>query len=395
MKSSSSTPSIPYSIWALGSVSFFMKISAVIIYTISPLFITQVLGASHLVVGLLEGLLEGVTLFSRIFSGVLSDMIHKRKSIIAIGYVFALISRPLLALSTSVLGFFVAKTFDRIANGLDATPRDALVGDLAPPSIKGACYGLRESLSRAGAFSGALLVMWLLWIAHKNYSLIFWLGSIPAAIAFVVLLLFVKDTPPPAPQAKTNKKLTLQDILSLPSSLWLVLILSAVYNVSNFSGVFLILKAEQTGADLHLIPLVMVVQNIATTFTAYPAGYLSDKIGKRSMLCFGIFLVVCANLVLANATSFFVVLAGVFLWGAELGISQSMLSVLLADVCPASLRGTGFGLFHLLNGISLIMAHTLAGWLWSSYCPAYTFYASALIAGLTVFILPFIHKHPS
>ena len=372
-----------------------MKVSAVIVYTISPLFITQVLGASTLVVGLLEGLLEGVTLFSKMFSGVLSDIIHKRKSIIAVGYILALISRPLLALSTSVGGFFIAKAFDRIANGLDATPRDALVGDLAPPSIKGACYGLRESLSRAGAFSGSLLVMGLLWIAHDNYSLIFWLGSIPAILAFIVLLLFVKDPPTQIPKTKIDKKLKLQDILSLPRSLWLVLILSGIYNISNFSGVFLILRAEQTGADLHLIPLVMVVQNIATAFTAYPAGRLSDKFGKRLMLCFGIFLVVCSNLILANGTSFFIILTGVLLWGAELGISQSMLSILLADVCPASLRGTGFGLFHLLNGISLIIANTLAGWLWSSSGPAYTFYASALIASLTIFILPFIHKRPS
>ena len=153
-----------------------MKISSVIIYNLSPFFITQVLGASTFVLGLLEGFTEAVALLSRIFSGILSDLIHKRKNIIAVGYVLALISRPLLALATSIEGVMLGKAFDRVGNGLDATPRDALVGDLAPPHIKGACYGLRESLSRAGSFSGSLLLMLLLWLTQNDYSLIFWIG---------------------------------------------------------------------------------------------------------------------------------------------------------------------------------------------------------------------------
>ena len=388
-----SSPSIPLSIWALGSVSFLMKISSVIVFSLSPLFITQVLGASTFVLGLLEGFIEAVSLCSRIFAGILSDTIHKRKSIIAVGYVLALISRPMLGLATSMGGVFLGRAFDRIGNGLDATPRDALVGDLAPPQIKGACYGLRESLSRAGSFIGSALAVALLWLTQNNYSLVFWLGSIPTALALIVLLVFVKDPVSEKFQhKKARKKLKFKDILLLPLVFWLTLLLSGLFMVSNFSGAFLLLRAEQTGIDLHLVPLVMVVQNIATACTAYPVGYLSDKMGRRSMMALGVLFVIIADLLLAKGGSIYIVFGGVLIWGAEMGITQSILAVFLADSCPQDVRGTGFGLFHLVNGICLIIANTLAGWIWSQAGPSYMFYTSALIAACSAVVLPFMHK---
>lgn len=394
MTQRTSPPPIPNSIWALGCVSFLMKISSVIIFTLSPLFITQVLGASTLVLGLLEGFLEAISLFIRIFSGIVSDILHRRKAIIVVGYVMALISRPLLALANTVGGIFLARTFDRIGNGLDATPRDALVGDLAPSSIKGACYGLRESLSRAGALGGALLAMLLLWLSHNNYSFVFWIGCIPTALALLVLIFFVKDPVSDKFHVKNppKKKWKLKDVKTLPLGFWLIIMLSGIYNTSNFSGAFLILRAEQTGLDIHLIPLVMVTQNIATTLTAYPAGFLSDTLGKRMMMALGILLVIIANMFLAYGGSLYSTLGGIFLWGAEMGIAQSMLPIFLAESCSADLRGTGFGIFHLMNGLSLLLANSLAGYLWSTSGPAYTFYASAAISAFTLLILPFINK---
>ncbi len=385
--------SIPKSVWALGSVSFLIKVSSIIIFTLSPLFITQVLGASTFVLGVLEGFVEAISLFSRLFAGIVSDFIHKRKSIIIVGYAFYLISRPFLALATTVEGVFISRAFDRVGNGLEATPRDALVGDLAPPKIKGACYGLRESMARAGSFSGALLTVALLWLTHNNYSLVFWVGAIPTALALIVLLVFVKDPVEEKFQTKpTKQKLKLQDIIDLPLSFWLVILLSGTFMISNFSGAFLLLRAEQTGLDLHFIPLVMVVQNMATALTAYPVGYLSDKLGRHLMMFLGILLVIFANMFLAHGGSIYIMLIGVLLWGAELGFTQSLLAVFLADTCPTHLRGTGFGLFHLMNGMCLIVANTLAGWVWSEAGPAAMFYTSATIAAFSSLILPFIRK---
>lgn len=390
---SSSSPSIPLSIWVLGWVSCLMKVSSIIVYSLTPLFVTQILGASTLALGFLEGFVEAVSLLSRFFAGILSDIIHKRKGIIAIGYILALISRPILGLATSIEGVFVGKAFDRIGNGLDATPRDALVGDLAPTQIKGACYGLRESLSRAGSFSGSLLAIALLWFTGNNYSFVFWLGSIPTALALVLLLSLVKDPVSEKFQhKKEKKKLKLRNILHLPLSFWLTLVLSGTFMLSNFSGAFLILKAEQTGLDLHLIPLVMVIQNIATASTAYPVGYLSDKLGRRSMMALGICLVILSNFLLAKGGSLSIVLGGVFLWGAQMGITQSLLAIFLADSCPQDLRGTGFGLFHLTNGFCLITVNILSGWIWSEIGSFAMFYTSASVAICSSMVLPFIHK---
>ena len=386
-----SSVAIPFSIWALGSVSFLMKISSTIVFALSPLFITQVLGASMLTLGILEGFLEVVTLLARIFSGVLSDFIHKRKSIIVVGYIFALISRPFLALATRMEDIFLGRAFDRIGNGLDATPRDALVGDLAPPQIKGACYGLRESLSRAGSFSGALLSMGLLWFTQGNFSLVFWIGSIPTVFALIVLLLFVKD---PASEQfqkkKTKSKFQIRELLHLPLPFWLTLLLSGLFMLSNFSGAFLILRAEQTGLDLHLVSLVMIIQNLATAGTAYPVGYLSDKMGRRSMMALGVLLVIFSDLLLAWGGSIYIILGGVLLWGAEIGITQSILAVFLADTCPQDLRGTGFGLFHFINGSCLLLANVFAGWIWHDINPTAMFCASAIMASFSALVLPFI-----
>lgn len=376
----------------MGAVSFLMKISSIIVFTLSPLFMTQVLGASIFTLGILEGFLEAVTLFARIFSGVISDFMHKRKSIIVLGYVFALISRPLLALATRMEDVFLGRAFDRIGNGLDATPRDALVGDLAPPEIKGACYGLRESLSRAGSFAGALLVMGLLWLTEGNFSLVFWIGSIPTLLALIVLLIFVKDpTSEQFQKKKIKNKFNLKDLRKLSLPFWLILLLSGLFMLSNFSGAFLILRAQQMGLDLHLTSLVMIIQNLATAGTAYPVGYLSDKMGRRSMMAVGILFVIFSDLLLAWGGSIYMVLGGVLLWGAEIGITQSILAVFLADTCPQDLRGTGFGLFHFINGCCLLLANVFAGWIWHDINPSAMFFASALLAACSAFVLPFIH----
>lgn len=386
-------PSIPLSIWALGSVSFLMKISSTIVFALSPLFVTQVLGASIFALGILEGFLEVVTLLARIFSGVISDYIHKRKSIIVVGYLFALASRPLLALATRMEDVFLGRAFDRISNGLDASPRDALVGDLAPPQLKGACYGLRESLSRGGSLFGALLVMGLMWLTQDNFSLVFWIGSIPTALALIVLLLFVKDPTSEKFQQKDVKgKFNFKELFHLPPSFLLTLLLSGAFMLSNFSGAFLILRAEQTGLALYLISLVMIIQNFATAATAYPVGYLSDRMGRRVMMAVGILLLILADLLLAWGGSIYIILAGVLLWGAEIGITQSILAVFLADTCPQDLRGTGFGLFHFINGCCLLLANVIAGWIWHDINPSSMFYASAAIALCSAIVLLFIQE---
>lgn len=235
--------------------------------------------------------------------------------------------------------------------------------------------------------------MGLLWLTQGNFSFVFWIGSIPTALALIVLLLFVKDpTSEKSQQKKMKNKFNFKELLNLPLPFWLTLLLSGLFMLSNFSGAFLILRAEQTGLDLHLISLVMIVQNLATAATAYPVGYLSDRMGRRSMMALGILLVVLSDMFLAWGGSIYIILGGVLLWGAEIGITQSILAVFLADSCPEDLRGTGFGLFHFINGCCLLMANVIAGWIWHDISPSSMFYTSAIIAGCSALVLPFIHK---
>jgi MFS family permease len=234
--------------------------------------------------------------------------------------------------------------------------------------------------------------MGLLWITQGDFSLVFWIGSIPTALALIVLLIFVQDpTSEKFQQKKVKIKFNFKELLHLPLNFWLILLLSGLFMLSNFSGAFLILRAEQTGLELHLISLVMIIQNLATAGTAYPVGYLSDRMGRRSMMALGIIFVILSDLLLAWGGSIYIILGGVFLWGVEIGITQSILAVFLADACPEDLRGTGFGLFHFINGCCLLLANVLAGWVWHDISPASMFYASAFIAACSAFVLPFIH----
>lgn len=356
---------------------------------------TQVLGTSTAILGMLEGIIESTSLFTRIFSGVLSDFLKKRKIIIVFGYGLSLLSRPFLALATTVGSVLIARTFDRIGNGVIATPRDALIGDLAPPPMKGACYGVRESLSRTGSFLGSLLAIYLLWVTATNYALIFWISAIPTAIGMILLIIFVKDKPKEKTVYKKESitlktRKMMRESRDLPPAFWLVIFLTSVFMFSNFSGAFLMLRSKEMGLPIHLTPLVMVVQNIATAAIAYPIGYLSDRIGRRSLLGLGIVLVIISNILLSLDGSVYIFFFGILLWGAEMGITISILSVLLADACPAQLRGTGFGLFHFVSGICLLLTNSVAGWAWDSLGSASVFYGSALLAGGAGLILPFV-----
>jgi len=386
--------SIPTSIWALGFVSFLMKMSSVIVFTLTPLFITGVLGISTFVLGLMEGAVEFLSLFTRVFAGVISDFMRKRKAIIILGYILACLSRPFLAMASNAWFVFAGRSLDRIGNGLDATPRDALVGDLAPPSIKGECYGLRETLSRTGAFLGSLLCMALLWLTSDDYPLVFWIGSIPIFAALLILVLYVKD-PVSEEVAQTKTKefkspIQFSDFQNLPRAYWFVLITSGIFMLSNFSGAFLILAAKNQDIPVWIIPLTMVIQNFATSISAYPVGYLSDRIDRRLMLGIGFLIVALSDLCLYWWESQVGVMFGIFLWGLQLGFTQSILVTLVADTSPAKIRGTSFGTFHLSNGVCLLAANGISGYLWGAIGPQATYTASAIAALAAICVLPFI-----
>ena len=400
---------VPRSIWALGVVSLFMKAATVVLFSVTPLFITGVLGVSQLTLGILEGLVELFSLGTRMLAGIISDWISKRKAIIAIGYVFAIIARPILALAPSVEIVFLGRCMDRIGNGLDATPRDALVGDLAPKEIKGSCYGLRQSLGTTGAILGSLLAMFLLWYTSDDYSTVFWIGMIPTVIALVVLLTMVEDPISKKPKTEQQKQKQerksadelLQEIKDLPKAYWMVIILSFVFMTSNYSGAFLALTATGKGLPGYFAPLTMVVQNIATSLVAYPVGYLSDKFNRKSLLLLGFLVVIIANICLGFGMAhdyavsllsinigIWLIFSGIFFWGTQLGFTQSLLAASVADTCDEKVRGTAFGIFHLLNGCAVLVGNGMVGGLreYFSATAGFAFSASAAFIAFIVLL---------
>jgi MFS family permease len=375
---------IPGSIWALGLVSLFMDMSSELIHSLLPVFLVSVLGASMLSVGLIEGVAEAVASAARVFSGALSDVLGRRKPLAVVGYGLAALSKPLFAWAPAIGWVFTARVIDRMGKGIRGAPRDALIGDIAPPALRGRYYGLRQSLDTVGAFLGPLLAIVLMGILANDIRSVFWFAVLPGLVSVAILVVFVRE--PRANQIDREERapLRLASLRRLGSAYGWVVATASVLTLARFSEAFLVLRAENVGLALHLVPIVLVVMSVVYAASAYPVGILSDTMSRQSLLAVGFLVLIVADLVLALATTVSAVLAGVALWGLHMGLTQGLLTALVADTAPEELRGTAFGFFHLVVGLVLLAASLLAGWLWDVYGAPATFLAGAAItaAGL-------------
>ncbi|WP_025804022.1 MFS transporter [Pseudomonas chlororaphis] len=378
---------IPRTVWALGFVSLFMDVSSELVHSLLPLYMVGTLGISMLVVGIIEGVAEATALMVKVFSGAISDFIGRRKELLLLGYGLAALTKPLFPLASSAELVFSARLLDRIGKGIRGAPRDALVADVAPAEIRGACFGLRQSLDTVGAFLGPILAIGLmLWLAN-DIAHVLWLAVIPAAVA-VALLIFAIREPEHAPVTRHfQSPLRLASLRRFSRHYWWVVAIGAAFTLARFSEAFLVLRAQQLGFSAAWVPLVMVVMAGFYMVSAYPVGKWSDHINRSALLSVGLLLLILADLVLAYAESVPMVLLGVALWGLHMGFSQGILATLVADTTPADLKGTAFGVFNLLSGIALLLASVIAGWLWQAHGAALTFYAGAGFAALSLLLL--------
>ena len=375
---------IPTGIWALGFVSLLMDISSELIHALLPVYLVTVMGASMVTVGVIEGIAEATASIVKIFSGVISDWLGKRKLLVAIGYGLAAFAKPIFPLASSVGWLVIARFIDRIGKGIRGAPRDALIADITPAHLRGASFGLRQSLDTSGAFIGPMLAIGLMWLTANNFQLVFWVAVIPAFLAFGLLLFAVREPERPAGPRAVGFPLSLPELKRLGSAYWLVAAVATMFTLARFSEAFLILRAQGTGLPLVLIPMVLVVMNFVYALAAYPAGALSDRYNRLTVLMIGFVLLIAADLVLAFSTGLAGVAAGVALWGLHMGVTQGLLSTLVADTAPAELRGTAYGMFNLLGGIALLIASVVAGALWDGLGAQATFLAGA---GLTALAL--------
>ena len=380
MKADTTKPSanIPPAIWVLGFVSMLMDISSEMIHSLLPLFMVGVLGASALTVGLIEGLAEATALIVKVFSGALSDYLGKRKGLALFGYALGAFTKPLFALAPTMGFVLTARLLDRVGKGIRGAPRDALVADLAPPEIRGAAFGLRQSLDTVGAFIGPLLAVGLMLLWANDFRAVFWVAVVPGFLSVALLFFGVHEPARHQGEHKTNpiRRDNLHRLLASPAYLW-VLGFGAVFTLARFSEAFLILRAEQSGIPVALVPLVMVAMNIAYASSAYPFGKLSDRMSHKKLLGLGLVVLIAADIVLASNAHWTTVLAGVALWGVHMGITQGLLMTMVAGVAPADLRGTAFGFFNLVSGVAMLIASVVAGLLWDQLGAPVTFVAGA------------------
>ena len=382
---------VPLSVWALGLVSMLMDVSSEMVHSLLPIFLVTGLGASVALVGLIEGVAEATASITKVFSGWLSDRLGNRKWLAVAGYGLAALTKPLFPLAYSPLTVFGARFADRIGKGLRGAPRDALVADLVAPETRGAAFGLRQSLDTIGAFAGPLLAIGLMVLLAGDIRGVFAWAVVPAMLAVALLIFGVKEPARADPSGATAPPVRLSEIAALGPALWGILALGSVFTLARFSEAFLVLRAADVGLAPMLVPLVMVVMNVVYALVAAPAGSLSDTIGRKGLLAMGLAVLIAADLVLALVGSIWGVLAGVALWGLHMGLTQGLLAAMVADAAPERLRGTAFGLFHLVTGVALLIASVLAGWLWTSSGPAATFLTGgglALAALLGFAMLP-------
>jgi MFS family permease len=379
---------IPKGVWVLGFVSLLMDVSSEMIHSLLPLFMVTVLGASALTVGVIEGIAEATALLVKVFSGALSDYFGKRKGLALFGYALGALTKPMFALASGVGMVLAARFLDRIGKGVRGAPRDALVADITPIEIRGAAFGLRQSLDTVGAFVGPLLGVGLMLLWANDFRAVFWVAVIPGLLA-VMLLLFGVQEPEKKKTHEPVNPISQASLKRLGSAYWWVVGIGAVFTLARFSEAFLVLRAAQGGIPVALVPLVMVAMNVIYAASAYPFGKLSDSMSHTRLLALGLAVLIAADLVLATDDHWGTVLLGVGLWGIHMGITQGLLARMVADASPADLRGTAYGFFNLVSGLAMLVASVLAGLLWDMLGAEFTFHAGAGFCLLAAAILPF------
>ena len=383
---------IPRGVWVLGLVSLCMDVSSEMIHSLLPVFMVAGLGASALAVGVVEGIAEATALIVRVFSGALSDRLGARKGVAVFGYALGAASKPLFALASSIGWVLGARFLDRIGKGIRVAPRDALIADLVPRGIRGAAFGLRQSLDTLGAFAGPLLGVLLMLALAGDFRAVFWFAVIPAVLS-VALFAFGVSEPARAPGAAAPASpFRWRTLAALGGACWFVVGVGAVFTLARFSEAFLILRARDFGLPDAYAPAVLIVMNVVYAGAAYPFGRLADRMSHRRLLAWGLVVLVVADLVLALAGGLAAVALGVAAWGLHMAMTQGLLAAMVADAAPADLRGTAYGAFGLASGVAMLLASLIAGLLWDRAGAAATFYAGAAFSAGTLALLAFTSR---
>jgi MFS family permease len=354
--------SLPRNVVALGVVSLLMGMSSQMTHSLLPLFLVTVLGASTVSVGVIEGIAAATDSIARVFSGTLSDWLGRRKPLVVLGYGLAALSKPLFPLAGDVATVLAARFIDRTGKGIRDAPRDALLADQLPPTVRGSGFGLRLTLFTIGSVVGPLAATGVMVASGGDFRLAFWVAVVPAFLSVAVLVAAVKE--PPNDRANVARRFSVRELARLPALFWWIVSITAVLEVARFSQAFLLLKAKEVGVEAALVPTFLVLMSAVYGLTAYPCGILADHVNRRLQLGIGVITLMACHLVLAVAESMWMTALGAVLWGLQMGMIQGLLAASVADAAPEHLRGTAFGIFYFVDGVASLLASSGAGVLW-------------------------------
>ena len=366
---------IPKNVVWLGFVSLFNDMASEMIYPIIPIFLTAVLGAPMAVVGMIEGIAESTASLLKVFSGWISDLVGRRKPLTVFGYAVSTLSKIILATAYVWPMVLLGRLVDRFGKGVRVAARDALIADSTTEGMRGAVFGFHRMMDTLGAVGGPLIAIALISLLNSNYRLIFLISFIPALIGVLILQFFVQDVRPATPKEKIKISWN-----GFGAKFNLFLIVSLVFSLGNSSDVFLILRSKDLGLTASLVVLAYVVYNIFYALFSYPAGVLSDKIGFKKVLLAGffIFALVYAGFGMTHNPHMVWPLFAVY--GFYIAFTDGVSKAYISNITPKERVGTAIGLYYTVTGVAVLFASLMAGWLWSAFGPAYTFYYGSVTA---------------
>ncbi|GBE03411.1 bicyclomycin/multidrug efflux system [bacterium BMS3Abin09] len=372
-----------------GFVSFFMDFSSEMIYPLVPLFLSNILGVNKSIIGLIEGIAESTASLLRVFSGWFSDRIGNRKWLMAAGYSISTLSRPLIAVASGWHHVLGSRFIDRFGKGIRVAPRDALIAESTDKAYLGRAFGLQRAMDTFGAVVGPAVAFLLLGLLSNNYRTIFWLSMIPGIIAVLLIVFFIKEKKEPTTLCLEKPTLTIKHF---DWRFKFFVLIAAVFALGNSSDVFLILRAQQTGVSVVMIPIVYLVFNLVYSLSSIPAGIASDKFGRKRVILSGfvLFAVLYYGFAVVSDTKD---IWGLFaFYGLFMGLTEGTQKAFLATIIPPDFKATAFGVYNTVVGLAMLPASLFGGWLWDHISPSATFYFGAVTSVLAalmfmVFIL--------
>ena len=365
----------------LGFVSLLNDGASEMIYPLLPVFLTAVLGAGPAALGIIEGIAESTASLLKLYSGYLSDRVKKRKGWIVAGYTISNIIRPIIAFSTSWLQVLVLRFSDRVGKGLRTSPRDAIIADSTPPEYRGTAYGFHRAMDHGGAIIGPLMATGLLLIFHDDLKTIFLLSFIPGLLAVLILFLGLKErakeTQPHAAPAAFNFRAAWTE---MPSGFRKYLMIILVFTLGNSTDAFLLLRAQQLGVPIALLPTIWVALHVVKMGFSIPGGILSDRIGRKNVIVSGWLVYAAVYGLFSMASTQWHAWALFMVYGIYFGLTEGVEKALVADFAPTHLRGSSFGLYHLMVGVGALPASLLFGLVWQKFGPGAAFGMGAGLA---------------